>query len=134
MLIRRSVIDRIGVFDPQFPSFMGDIDYGIRAARAGFRHVIARGAWLHHEGNGTAKETASSWGPSVQEQGRRMVELVEASYRTFRRKWGEANLPPHFREMKRHHFEALHALSGLLPGDAVVPALTLTDDIGEFVE
>jgi len=134
MLIRRCVIERIGVFDPQFPTYMGDIDYGIRAARAGFRHVIARGAWLHHEGNGTAKETATAGGESVQEQGRRMVGMVEESYARFRKKWGEDHFPPHFRDMKRQHFEAVHALPGPLPGDAVIPPLTLTDDVGEFIE
>jgi GT2 family glycosyltransferase len=132
MLIRRAVIDRIGVFDPQFDSFMGDIDYGLRARRAGFRHVIARGAWLHHEGAGTAKETAAAGGESVQEQGRRMVELVEAAYAKFRRKWGEAKLPPYFRDMKRQHFEALHALPPM-PADAVVPPLAFGDDVGEIL-
>ena len=133
MLIRREVLDRVGVFDPQFDTFMGDIDYGLRARRAGFAHVIARGAWLHHEGNGTAKETAAAAdGPSVQEQGRRMLELVEASYARFRRKWGEANLPPYFRDMKRHHFDALHALPGPIDSDAFVPPLAWSEDVGEF--
>jgi len=134
MQIRRAVIDRIGVFDPQFPTYMGDIDYGIRAARAGFRHVIARGAWLHHEGNGTAKETATAGGESVLQQGRRMLAMVEESYARFRQKWGEANFPPHFRDMRRQHFEALHALPGRLSGDAFVPQLTMSDDIGEMIE
>jgi GT2 family glycosyltransferase len=132
MLIRRSVIDRIGVFDTRFYGFMGDIDYGIRLHRAGFRHVIARGAWLHHEGNGTAKAAAAAGDSTVQEQGRKMVQQVESAYALFRQKWGESNLPPHFREMKRPHFEALHAL-GRMTGDEIIPPLVLTDDIGELV-
>lgn len=50
MLISRAVIDRIGVTDTRFYGFMADVDYGVRAVRAGFHNLIAPGAWLHHEG------------------------------------------------------------------------------------
>jgi GT2 family glycosyltransferase len=134
MLVKRSVIERIGVFDPRFYAYLADIDYGVRLRRAGFRHVIARDAWLHHEGAGTARETAAAGGQSFEEERREMLADVARAYAQFRAKWGEANLPPHFRDMKRHDFEALHALPGPLPGDAFVPPLTLSDDIGEVVE
>jgi hypothetical protein len=127
MLIRRSVIDRIGVFDPRYFGFMGDIDYGIRTRRAGFRHVIAPGAWLHHEGAGTAKEAADELA-----KGEGMKRLVESAYEKFRQKWGEAHLPPHFRDMRREHFDALHALPPM-PADAKITPLQLTPDIGEDV-
>src|SRR5687768_4098051 len=110
MLIARAVIDRIGVFDTRYRGFMGDIDYGVRLHRAGFRHVIARGAWLHHEGAGTAKESGDA-----QAGGEGMMRLVQTAYAEFRRKWGEEYLPPHFRDMRREHFERLHALAAHRP-------------------
>jgi GT2 family glycosyltransferase len=108
MLITRPVIDRIGVFDTRFFGFMSDIDYGIRLHRAGFRHVIARGAWLDHAGAGTAKEMSADDRAKFEQQGREMVKLVETAYGQFRAKWGEANLPPTFREMRREHFDRLN--------------------------
>ena len=131
MLVTRALIDRIGVFDTRFYAYMADVDYGIRLHRAGFRHVIAPGAWLHHEGEGTAKETAATGGATMPEYSRRMLAEVAAAYEQFRQKWGGENLPPTFREMKRHHFEALHARPAELPGDAVQPPLQLSDDVAE---
>jgi hypothetical protein len=122
MLISRAVIDHIGVFDTRFYGFMGDIDYGIRLHRAGFRHVIARGAWLHHEGAGGAKESAATGGPTFDEYARRMLQEVDAAHELLRQKWGAQPLPPHFRQMKREHFERLHGLPQS-PADAFVPPL-----------
>jgi GT2 family glycosyltransferase len=132
MLVKRSVIDRIGVFDTRFYAYLADIDYGVRLHRAGFRHVIARGAWLHHEGAGTAREIAASGGQPINEERQEMLKDVEAAYALFRQKWGEANLPPCFRDMKREHFERLHALPPL-PGGEFQPPLELTPDIGEIL-
>jgi glycosyltransferase involved in cell wall biosynthesis len=132
MLIKRAAIDRIGVFDTRFYAYLGDIDYGVRLHRAGFRHAIARGAWLHHEGGGTARESAAAGGPSISDQAGEMLEQVQAAYDLFRKKWGEVILPPHFRHMKRQHFEALHALPPG-DGDAFVPPLKLSADVGEIL-
>jgi GT2 family glycosyltransferase len=131
MLIRRAVIESIGVFDPRYYGFMADIDYGVRLHRAGFRHAIARGAWLHHEGGGTSKATATDT-QTFQQQGHEMLKLVEAAYDQFRRKWGEANLPLTFREMRRHHFDHLNAT----PSDPAVdyqPPLVLSPADGEIL-
>jgi GT2 family glycosyltransferase len=127
MLIRAEVIARIGVFDPRYYGFMGDIDYGVRAARAGFRHVIARGAWLHHDGAGTAKTTGDALA-----QGEGLQRLVESAYAEFRAKWGESNLPPHFRDMRREHFLALHAMPPS-DADAYIAPLPWSDEIGEMI-
>src|SRR5262249_41100383 len=50
VLIKRSVIERIGVMDLRFFGYFGDIDYGMRAHAAGFKLVCAKGAWLFHKG------------------------------------------------------------------------------------
>jgi hypothetical protein len=107
MWVRRAVIDRIGVFDTGFYGFWADIDYGVRLYRAGFRHAIARGAWLHHEGNGAAKEAALSGGRPLQENQLEMITHVNAAYERFRQKW-DPSLPPAFRDMRRHHFDRLN--------------------------
>ena len=52
ILLKRSLIERIGVLDLRFFGYFGDIDYGVRAHLAGFKLVCAKGAWLHHEGPG----------------------------------------------------------------------------------
>jgi GT2 family glycosyltransferase len=127
MLIRDEVISRIGVFDPRYFGFMGDIDYGVRARRANFRHGIARGAWLHHEGAGTAREAGDELA-----KGEGMKRLVESAYEEFCRKWGQSHLPPYFRDMRREHFDALHALPPMQADERIAPLL-LTPDIGEEV-
>ena len=41
MLITREVIDKIGVFDPRYFGLLGDVDFGLRLQRAGFKMVCA---------------------------------------------------------------------------------------------
>ncbi len=132
MLVRRAVIDRIGVFDTRFFGFMSDIDYGIRLHRAGFRHVIARGAWLDHAGAGTAKETAAADHTVFQEQAKDMLKLVESAYDRFRSKWGKTNLPAAFREMRREHFDRLNA-APFEPSSDYEPPLTLSGEVVELL-
>lgn len=48
MLVRRSVWDELGGFDPQLPMFRDDLDFGWRANRAGHRVVVAPAAVIHH--------------------------------------------------------------------------------------
>jgi GT2 family glycosyltransferase len=129
MLIKRAVIDRIGVFDTSFYGYMADLDYGLRAIRAGFRQVIARGAWLHHEGNGAAKESAERGGPSVKEAERQGMPEFWKAFDHFRHKWSAA-LPPHTKQMRPEHF--IHLLS-LPPGpaDAYQPPIALPPELVE---
>jgi GT2 family glycosyltransferase len=48
MLVRRRVWDQLGGFDPQLPLFRDDVDFGWRAAAAGWRVVVAPDAVLFH--------------------------------------------------------------------------------------
>lgn len=48
MLVRRSVWDALGGFDPGLPSYCDDIDFGWRAARAGHRARVAPRAVVFH--------------------------------------------------------------------------------------
>lgn len=47
-LVSRAVLDKIGVLDPMFFGYFADNDYGLRARIAGFKLVLARGAFAFH--------------------------------------------------------------------------------------
>lgn len=48
MVIRRSAVDRVGDFDAHIVNYYDDVDYGIRLWRAGFKVIVAPGAWIDH--------------------------------------------------------------------------------------
>jgi GT2 family glycosyltransferase/tetratricopeptide (TPR) repeat protein len=58
LLIRRTLIDKIGVFDERFGiGCFEDDDYCRRAVSSGFRAVIARDAFVHHFGSQTFRSS-----------------------------------------------------------------------------
>ncbi len=48
MAVRRSAVERIGLFDDRMLNYYDDVDYGIRLWRAGYRVIVARDAWIDH--------------------------------------------------------------------------------------
>jgi GT2 family glycosyltransferase len=90
VLVKRSVIDAIGVLDTRFYGYFGDPDYGLRAQRAGFRLVCALGAWLHHEGGGHLTADIAAARISRHEAAASRQGLVAQAFETFRQKWGAA--------------------------------------------
>ena len=95
MLIKREVFDRIGVFDPRYFGYFGDIDFGLRLQRAGFKMVCAKGAWLWHEGQGAYKDQARQTQTDYQLIHQRRMEVVNAAYVAFREKW-DPSMPPSY--------------------------------------
>ena len=87
ILIKRAVVDKIGVLDLRFFGYFGDVDYGMRAHLAGFKLVCAKGAWLFHEGSGHVRHEIVKHGITYDEARDRRMALVETAYREFRRKW-----------------------------------------------
>jgi GT2 family glycosyltransferase len=87
VLIKRQVINKIGVFDTRFFGYFGDLDYGMRAHLAGFKLVCAKGAWLHHQGSGYIKVEAQRGAPREKLDEER-DRLVNSGYEIFQRKWG----------------------------------------------
>ncbi len=79
LLIRREVIDTIGMLDERFGiGCFEDDDYCLRAIRAGYRAAIARDAFIHHFGSRTFM------GSGVDFAG-----LLRANQQRFRAKWQE---------------------------------------------
>jgi GT2 family glycosyltransferase len=90
ILLKRSVVERIGVLDLRFYGYFGDVDYGMRAQLAGFKLVCANGAWLFHKGAGHVKREAERDGTPFEDRLRDRMALVDGAYQEFRRKWNVA--------------------------------------------
>jgi GT2 family glycosyltransferase len=76
LLMRREVVETVGLLDEQFsPGNFEDDDYCQRALEAGFRAVIARDAFVHHFGEQTFKSAGIRYG-----------ELMTRNHRLFRDK------------------------------------------------
>jgi GT2 family glycosyltransferase len=51
MLIKRAVIEKVGVQDDMLFFGIDDVDYSLRAARQGFKNVLSLDAEIYHEGS-----------------------------------------------------------------------------------
>ena len=77
LLIRREVIDAIGLLDERFGlGCFEDDDYCLRAIQAGFRAVIARDAFVHHDGGRTLRASGVDF-----------ASLMRENQAKFRAKW-----------------------------------------------
>ena len=90
ILIRREVVDAIGVLDLNFFGYFGDVDYGMRAHLAGFKLVCAKGAWLLHEGSGHLRHEMNKGTLTLDQARETRYALVEIAYQEFRKKWNLA--------------------------------------------
>ena len=87
ILVKRALVERIGVLDLRFFGYFGDLDYGMRAQLAGFKLVCAKGAWLYHEGGGHLKGQMQTKKVEYTELHAKRMALVDAAYQEFRAKW-----------------------------------------------
>jgi GT2 family glycosyltransferase len=85
-LIKREVIEKIGVMDVRYGHLFGDLDFGVRARRAGFSLICAKGAWLHHEGAGHTKDRLAS-GTQRAEIDEDARQLIDDGIGRFREQW-----------------------------------------------
>jgi GT2 family glycosyltransferase/tetratricopeptide (TPR) repeat protein/2-polyprenyl-3-methyl-5-hydroxy-6-metoxy-1,4-benzoquinol methylase len=84
LLIRREVIDRVGLLDERFGlGCFEDDDYCLRTRRAGFRAVIAREAFVHHYGGRTFVGSGVDF-----------AALMRDNQRLFQEKWAGEALDP----------------------------------------
>ncbi len=109
MLITRAAIEKIGVYDPRYFGYFGDIDYGLRLQRAGFKMVCAKGAWLWHEGAGAYKSLQAQTGEDYGVIHARRMQTVSDAYGLFREKW-DISLPDAYAGMAALDFAHLRGL------------------------
>ena len=80
MLIKRKIIERIGLLDERFIKCgFEDCDYCLRAREAGFRCISCGDIFIHHFGNRTFPQVASR-------------EITEKNFHNFILKWGKKGL------------------------------------------
>lgn len=76
MLVKREVIDRVGLFDEVFsPGYFEEMDYSERARKAGFSVCVAEGAYVFHYGS-------RSFRPADKQR------LWERNEKVFYERWG----------------------------------------------
>lgn len=117
ILVKRELIDRIGVVDMRYFGYFGDIDYGMRTQLAGYKLICAKGAWLFHHGGGYVKREMLRDGITVDQARERRLALVEDAYRAFRGKWrieqpvhwegGRHAASLNFHQLARQHAETV---------------------------
>lgn len=90
ILVKRALVERIGVLDLRFFGYFGDVDYGLRADLAGFKLVCAKGAWLFHEGSGHLRHQMKQGTLTFEAARESRFGLVETGYQEFRKKWNVA--------------------------------------------
>jgi GT2 family glycosyltransferase len=106
VLIKRSLLDRIGTFDRRYYGYFGDLDFGIRAQRAGFKLVCAKGAWLRHHGAGYVRAEMAASQESQEQSFTRRMQVVQAAYSLFRQKWDPA-LPENYTNSDAINFDKI---------------------------
>lgn len=120
MLIKREVLDKIGVFDPRYVGYFGDIDFGLRLQRAGFKMVCAKGAWLWHEGAAAYKDQAQKTQQDYQIIHNRRMQVVNEAYKKFREKW-DTSLPPNYAGSAAIPLEKLRNLPPSAADNVIAP-------------
>jgi GT2 family glycosyltransferase len=132
MMIKRSVFQKIGSFDTRFPfGYFSDIDFGLRAMRAGFKMVCAKGAWLHHEGAGSYKDEAATRHIDSETITAERKQKVSACYDVFRDKW-DKSMPADYRTLTDLTFPNLQKMPPV-PFDEFQPFVPLEDPLAEIL-
>ncbi len=83
MLVKRDVLEQIGLFDAGFFAYYEDNDLCLRARNAGFKIAYEPGAIVYHKLSGTSGE-ASQWKTFLMERSRYRLVLKKYPGRVFR--------------------------------------------------
>jgi hypothetical protein len=127
-LVRRPVLDKIGVMDTAYRHLLGDIDFSLRCRRAGFKVVCAKGAWLYHAEGAHSRDRVRG-GASEERVAAELMQLSSASRVIFRSRWGVDFVPGEFAPIS--DFDRL-AAEPPRPSE-YVPPLTVDPGICEVV-
>ncbi|GJQ28192.1 MAG: hypothetical protein HBSAPP03_00760 [Phycisphaerae bacterium] len=107
ILIRRTLLDKVGVLDTRFFGYFGDPDFGLRARRAGFRLVCAKGAWVKHYGQGHIKHEHLATGAPMDTIHANRMKLVREAFVKFQQKWGSPPVPAEPCDLNTWDWDAL---------------------------
>jgi GT2 family glycosyltransferase len=78
MLIRRSVVDKVGLLDEQFsPGNFEDDDYSLRIRKAGYRLLLCKDVFIHHFGSMSFRKKVDQF-----------ENLLAKNRQKFQEKWG----------------------------------------------
>jgi GT2 family glycosyltransferase len=128
ILVKRALVERIGVLDLRFFGYFGDIDYGMRAHLAGFKLVCAKGAWLFHEGSGHLRHQMNQGTLTFEAARDSRFDLVEKGYQEFRGKWNVATPENWVGAQSEFRFlDHAHAQAGSVPLKYDFPVPVLDD-------
>lgn len=119
VLIKRAVLEKIGTADPRTYSYFGDLDLGLRAQRAGFDLVCAKGAWIRHHGQGYIRAEMQHSQAPVEQAAQQRMAIVQQAYAKFKAKWN-AGLPEQFTSTDSWDFDRLRN-APLADGEFVTP-------------
>lgn len=90
MLIKKSVIDKIGMLDENFsPGNLEDDDYSFRIREAGYKLLLCRDTFIHHFGNGSFSRSMDQ--NDYEEKKKRYEELLAKNEIYFCQKWKVSN-------------------------------------------
>ncbi|MEH3033046.1 MAG: glycosyltransferase family 2 protein [Aeromicrobium erythreum] len=93
MLVRRSVWDELGGFDPDLPLFFDDIDFGWRVALAGYRTRTApNGVIFHAEASRRGSRPRTAGDPEPWEARRAALHTILTNTRGLRLPWAALRL------------------------------------------
>ena len=130
MLVKREALDKIGVFDPRYFGYFGDIDFGLRLQRAGFKMVCAKGAWLWHEGAAAYKDKAQQTQQEYMKIHTARMQVVNNAYKAFREKW-DRSLPEDYPGTDAIPLERIRSVPPLQGGE-FQPSITPDRSICEI--
>ncbi|PLR78239.1 glycosyl transferase [Bacillus sp. V3-13] len=81
MLIKKEVVEKIGLLDEQFtPGNFEDDDYSIRIRKAGYKLILSKDTFIHHYGSVSWREDANLYS-----------KLLSDNERKFKAKWGTSS-------------------------------------------
>jgi protein O-GlcNAc transferase len=123
-LVSRQVLDAIGSLDPLFYGYFADHDFGVRACRAGFRLVLARGAYAMHKHTSNFDYLSEVERTSKRE---RRWARVNENWARFKMKYA-LPVERHYDGIRRIEWEEI-AESSVLNDRLYVPPKDYTSDI-----
>ncbi|WP_366923002.1 glycosyltransferase [Metallumcola ferriviriculae] len=89
MLIRKEVVDKVGLLDEQFtPGNFEDDDYSLRVRQAGYRLLLCKDTFIHHFGSASFGKRSEAYN-----------QLLRTNSKKFQAKWGVD--PYHFIEIRK---------------------------------